>query len=373
MVEIDDRVVDHLAIAGFNSRYGARPLQREIERAVIHPLARLIVEQRPSAGDLIRLQADDDEIAISVHQIREPALAPHPGRRRTESGDATAARTAARAVELLEQVTAEQESEVAQMIAAELSNLLAQVNAPGFWDDPGAARVVMTRVYQLQTITDTLDHLRDRVDGLVELARQVRARRGKGRLSDLKRAVGEIEDQLDVVRLECAGAAAGPDEPRVTMRFAPISIGSEEWAATLRTVYRTWAERTGREALTDNHGQLVITGPGSYALLASEAGLHRRENSDRHRQIVRVLVAADDGAGARRVSITETSEVVRVYSEGRHTGVRDPRTGVSVGNLDAVLQRGRIDEFILAGASLRARLYHPEAKPSHSLPKVLDS
>jgi hypothetical protein len=33
---------------------------------------------------------------------------------------------------------------------------------------------------------------------------------------------------------------------------------------------------------------------------------------------------------------------------GARTGVRDPRTGVRVGNLAAVLEEGRIDEFILA-------------------------
>jgi hypothetical protein len=41
-------------------------------------------------------------------------------------------------------------------------------------------------------------------------------------------------------------------------------------------------------------------------------------------------------------------QVVRVYSEGARTGVSDPRTGVRIGNLAAVLSEGRIDDFILA-------------------------
>lgn len=43
--------------------------------------------------------------------------------------------------------------------------------------------------------------------------------------------------------------------------------------------------------------------------------------------------------------------VVRVHAEGSRTEVRDPRTGVRIGNVGAVLD-GRIDEFILAGLQL---------------------
>ena len=47
----------------------------------------------------------------------------------------------------------------------------------------------------------------------------------------------------------------------------------------------------------------------------------------------------------------DPATVVRVYSDGQRTGVRDPRTGVTVGNVRAVLEEGRIDAFILASLS----------------------
>jgi ATP-dependent Clp protease ATP-binding subunit ClpC len=43
-------VVDHLASAGFDARYGARPLQRAIERLVVAPLSRWVLEN-PSVRD----------------------------------------------------------------------------------------------------------------------------------------------------------------------------------------------------------------------------------------------------------------------------------------------------------------------------------
>src|SRR5262249_60976330 len=55
LVEVDEDAIDVLAAAGFHPRYGARPLQRELERAVIQPLAALIVEQRPGPGALARV------------------------------------------------------------------------------------------------------------------------------------------------------------------------------------------------------------------------------------------------------------------------------------------------------------------------------
>lgn len=39
-----DRLARHLAESGFDRRYGARPLQRTIEREVVAPLARFLVE-----------------------------------------------------------------------------------------------------------------------------------------------------------------------------------------------------------------------------------------------------------------------------------------------------------------------------------------
>ena len=40
-----EALVAHLAQAGFDARYGARPLQREIERLLVAPLARLLLQQ----------------------------------------------------------------------------------------------------------------------------------------------------------------------------------------------------------------------------------------------------------------------------------------------------------------------------------------
>ncbi|MBO0799014.1 MAG: ATP-dependent Clp protease ATP-binding subunit, partial [Blastocatellia bacterium] len=43
-LEWDEELIEHLIAAGFDQRYGARPLQRAIERIVVAPLARYLLE-----------------------------------------------------------------------------------------------------------------------------------------------------------------------------------------------------------------------------------------------------------------------------------------------------------------------------------------
>ena len=357
LVEIEPGVVDQLALAGFHPRYGARPLHREIERGVIRPLARLIVEQQPGPGDLIRLAQAESGVAVNVQRIREQAPTPSRPRPAHKSSDATLARAAATAESLWEELRTEQTSSAALAVSSELSNLLERINSPGFWDEPDSSRRILARVYQLQRVSDRLSHVERRIEGLVEFARQLRANRDRGRLPELRDAVAEAADELALVRLECAGAAAGEDEPAVELAFHAIGaeIGAEaaDWAEELAAMYTSWAERTGREVIRDTGGvpRLTVIGPGSYALLTREAGLHRRELPSRRRILARVTVSHRNVRDTSSANSDQAAAVVRVYSDGARTGVRDPRTGVREGNLQAVLD-GKIDEFILASAAL---------------------
>jgi ATP-dependent Clp protease ATP-binding subunit ClpA len=352
LVEIDDRVVERLAEAGFHPRYGARPLKREIERAVIRPLARAIVEQRPTPGDLIRIEEAPGEVRLTVRRLHEPVPARRPPPAATPS-QASLARAAERAAELLASVEAEAAGTAARATAAELSQLLDRVNDPAFWDDPAAAKTTLSRTYQLQRVADDLVGVRDRAEGLVELARQLRARRDRSRLSELRVALDEVAERLAVLRLECAAAAADGPSGEVVLTVSPVGGEAAEFADRLVAMYAAWAERTGREVAREANEprRLTIAGPATGALLAGEAGLHRHDLPESRRRLARVEVGpaspGADALGDERQG-DGLAVVVRVYEEGQRTGVRDPRTGVTVGNLRAVLEEGQIDEFVLA-------------------------
>jgi ATP-dependent Clp protease ATP-binding subunit ClpA len=60
-----DAVVAHLAQVGFDRRYGARPLQRTIERSVISPLSRYLLANSGLANATVRLELGEaNEILI---------------------------------------------------------------------------------------------------------------------------------------------------------------------------------------------------------------------------------------------------------------------------------------------------------------------
>ena len=349
LVEIDDAVVEALAQRGFHPRYGARPLQREIERAVINPLARLIVEERPDPGDLVRFTIAGGEICIAVQKVTVPDE-PAQGARPAAAGEATLARAARRARALYDEIEAEEASPHAQALRTELSALVEETSTPGFWDDGAGAKATMERLYQAERVLERFDALRDRADGLAEMARQMQRNRDRGRLPELRQAIAEIEDALQACRLELAGAAGGGERSEAVVRVTPVA-GADEWASQLVAMYAAWAERTGRETARPPGSSFAVSirGPSTFGLLRREAGLHRRLAADGGPQLARVAVSAD---GTSAAEDGDDPVVVRVYAQGRRQFVRDPRTGVKVGDVAAVLAAGRIDDFLLAGLRL---------------------
>jgi ATP-dependent Clp protease ATP-binding subunit ClpC len=61
----DDDVVALVARAGFDRRFGARPLQRALEELVVTPLARQLARQPAGRGRAIHLRVVDGEVVLS--------------------------------------------------------------------------------------------------------------------------------------------------------------------------------------------------------------------------------------------------------------------------------------------------------------------
>jgi ATP-dependent Clp protease ATP-binding subunit ClpA len=349
LVEVDDPVVRELAARGFHPRYGARPLQREIERAVISPLARRLVEQRPAPGDLVRVHLRDGEVAVDVRAVEVPEPRPARPAPAARPPDGTLARAADDAAALARLVEREESLPALATVREELSRLVASTSGPDFWDEPAGARRTLARVYELQRLLDGFAALRRRSEGLAELGRQLRQARDRGRLPTLRQAVQEVEGGLELLRLEVAGAALPGQASPALVRVTPIGRGAGAWAGELLAMYVAWAERTGREAQrVPGSRAAVIAGPSSRDLLAPESGLHRRVPPEGDALLARVAVSGPDEEGAPEAEAV----VVRIY-EDRRRQVRDPRTGVSVRDPAGVLREGRIDPFLIAGIGLR--------------------
>ena len=74
-LELTDAAKEHLAEAGWDPAYGARPLKRAIQRLLENPLALELLEGRFSEGDTVRVDVQDGELAFERAEVAEPATA----------------------------------------------------------------------------------------------------------------------------------------------------------------------------------------------------------------------------------------------------------------------------------------------------------
>ncbi len=64
-VKWSEALVEHLAAIGFDPRYGARPLQRAVEREVVAPLARWLLANAVREGTTVRANWWEGRCAFS--------------------------------------------------------------------------------------------------------------------------------------------------------------------------------------------------------------------------------------------------------------------------------------------------------------------
>ncbi len=64
VVEFSDQVFDHLTTTGYDPVFGARPLKRLIQTTVLDPLAMEIIDGKIGSGDQVKLDVEDNQIAI---------------------------------------------------------------------------------------------------------------------------------------------------------------------------------------------------------------------------------------------------------------------------------------------------------------------
>ncbi len=356
LVEVDEPVIEVLARDGFHPRYGARPLQRELERAVIRPLAQLVVEGDQAPGDLARVFLEDGRVAVELMRVEESRAAAGRPRPRGLPDAGTFAKAVRACDDLVAVLASENSAPAVEELRTELSELVTRTHSPTFWDESDGARQTLTRIYQTELVLDRFDALRRRADGLAAMARKTAASRARPRLREVWSALDEIGDALAVSRLELAGATLDGARGVAVVRVVPVGEGDPLGPGSFSRCTRPGpSERDERPPKPNGSGNTIrIEGLSTFDLLQGEAGLHRRSAAGREPELARVIVAAD---GADDEADGESGSVVRVYEDGKRRGVRDPRTGVRQSHLIAVLREGKIDAFLLG--SLRARTPHP--------------
>lgn len=304
-----------------------------------------------------------------------------------------------------------QESDTVKEMQREKEDLQAATYSSEFWDRRDDARDSMRRYYFLDRLTRRVKQLQERAEYLEDFAVLVNRERDTRYQSDLARDYEELYNQISFLDIELLTARL-PHRNQcmmlITLMGTPTSAPdkpAEAWPRRLSEMYLHWAERKGydrelylltadpsgpggrsffhlstgsfddlmkRYARYEPVDEIAVGFEGSnvFGFLKGERGLHRLmgEAGGVGEELARVQVfALPDGTdvkkwledyqrikceiveGQRPAPPQEKHLVIRNYSLDRSEKfVRDQRTGVRLTAIKDVMQRGRIDEFILA-------------------------
>jgi len=73
-IELTEKAKEYLAEIGYDPLYGARPLKRSIQKEVLNPLARKLLEGSVRSGETVIVDAGSDGIIFTTKKEKEPEL-----------------------------------------------------------------------------------------------------------------------------------------------------------------------------------------------------------------------------------------------------------------------------------------------------------
>jgi ATP-dependent Clp protease ATP-binding subunit ClpC len=287
VVDVADDALDLVIERGFDQRYGARALKRQIQSDLVLPLAMMLMERRVDPGSILKLGAREGKIRVVVHDTEaaravrremEPVKLPD-GEKLGRAEVREKAEVAADAIEQLAMLAGE------TGLRAERDRLGSLRQAPEFWSQSDESARVLRDLDRVTARIARIDGLRARAEAIAESAPRAQLRR---EVQDLANRLAQLDDALAVTRRELVSMGAGAIEDAL-VEVRPIGPGGRPARDLVLGVYLAWAEGRRfridwlREPLTDDEPAMIAI-RGNYALgyVALEAGLHRVRKDDAH-------------------------------------------------------------------------------------------
>jgi ATP-dependent Clp protease ATP-binding subunit ClpA len=316
-LEIDEDVLDWLAVHGYDPNYGARFLRRTIERHVTTALADTIARHRPTPGTRITLTVRADQIVA-----RLPVALPAPAPRETlalpvGTTDRVLTLDAATLRQEAEHVLAGAADKLARLEEEKRarSALLARMNDAAFWDRSAERAEVLERFRRLDVAIRVEERLAATICRLVELREQFD--RGAAPLAQFARgtehaaqALREWHDRL---------AEEGPAAVWVVLSNLDPLRPAAGWLSDLAEMELAWCARVhlaaqvvACESVNESLTRVALSaeGPGAAGYLAMEHGVHRMVRHPEHDWRAALEVIPQQAAGAG-----PWPEVVRMRSK----------------------------------------------------------
>lgn len=345
-VEVAGEVVDLLVERGYSPTFGARFLQREIEKTLTAALAVEIARAPLPPGTPVKVVVHK----AVVHAIAEPKL-----KKREKAATAQVELPSAGALtsrrrldrqELYREAESLMDRAMALWAAAgrpileeRRQTLLAETMAPGFWEDSARAAATLRVFRAVDAELAQLDALREACNAARRRAREAKSEVQLVAAATLvEKAAREV--QLFEARIR-AGASGDADEAWLDICAGGAGEAHEAWVKELMHLYLGWAEKRRFEGKVVAVGEdpprvvLQVSGPGAYSFLSSERGAHRRvDDNSRVAAVVRLHrpVTAVEDAERVRIEVKDIKRRPSKFAEkvGCEAAARDDATGRSL-------------------------------------------
>jgi ATP-dependent Clp protease ATP-binding subunit ClpC len=316
-VDVDKDVLDLVVAQGYDEKYGARALKRQLQQLVIVPIATLLMERRVEDASILRLTARHGEVKVAV----------------LESEDSKAERREAEPLRLADGQKVGREALQAMLGAAQvqLDTIASGMDLPAIklerqglenrrrgtdlWKDARAAAQLLETCDQMDRVIERMARLEgDQAEISTTLSRVQR----RDELSRLAERVQRHAGYVAHARRELlsVGRSGFPD---ALLEIRPIGRARTARDLLYKT-YAAWAEERKyrvlmiREPMSDDESVMIaVVGPYAYGYLRGEAG-HHRLRTERDTFVAKVGVAAlGDPAGHVTISVQKALKQVGQY------------------------------------------------------------
>ncbi len=293
IIDVDDAVLEHVVESGYDHRYGARALKREVQRLVVMPIATLLLERVVDEDSIVRLRLRkggvraavvETEASRAARRARAPVRVDD-GRRFDTDGLRAACQKQSEALDRLRR-----ELDL-DRVQERLDTLDERRSSAELWREPMEAAQVLDRYQRLRRAVDRIAYLErgdEELREAVEAATDRRAlKKAADRLLRHESRLGDVRRELVLLGDEGYVDALVELRPMTPSRLA---------RDLLHDTYRRWARdrhydiQMVHEPMADDEPVcFLVRGPYAFGYLRLEGGHHRvREGEDSH--VVRVRV-----------------------------------------------------------------------------------
>ena len=169
---------------------------------------------------------------------------------------------------------------------AQKAQLEDKMSSPGFWDNPDAAKTVVTQLSAVKSIIDPIVHAVSAIEDIGELFELAVDENDEDTLASIEQDLADLNSQCD--KIEITGTLSGPDDMCACFFSIHAGAGGTEscdWASMLLRMYTRYFERadfkyeefdiTPGEEAGLRSVTLKVSGPFAFGKLSCETGVHR--------------------------------------------------------------------------------------------------